>query len=207
LCRPGTTRCAGGIDGISITPQRARLAHDNAPDDALTTEVTEVTEDDLLTASRPALMTQASSLLSAPLVSGSGCAAAPFSAACTLSPSPESVKLGRDFTRATLRDWGMSALTDMAELVVSELVTNALRHGIPAACELDGQQVVRLRLLAQAPFAMCMVTDPARTIPVLREADPAAECGRGLTVVDACCVRWGWHLLDEGGKVVWALLR
>ena len=54
---------------------------------------------------------------------------------------------------------------------------------------------------------MCMVTDPERAIPVLRDADPAAESGRGLTVVEACCVRWGWHLLDEGGKVVWALLR
>lgn len=151
-------------------------------------------------------MTQAS-LLSAPLLSECGSVAAAPPATCTLSPSPESVKLGRDFTRATLRDWGMGALTDMAELVVSELVTNALRHGIPAACELGGQQFVRVRLLAQAPFVMCMVTDPARTIPVLREADPAAESGRGLTVVEACCVRWGWHLLDEGGKVVWALLR
>jgi two-component sensor histidine kinase len=117
------------------------------------------------------------------------------------------VKAGRDFTRATLREWGMSAVTDLAELVVSELVTNALRHGIPARRRVGDQHVVRLRLLGQAPFVMCMVADPERSIPVLRDADPAAESGRGLTVVDGCSVRWGWHLLDEGGKVVWALLR
>jgi anti-sigma regulatory factor (Ser/Thr protein kinase) len=173
----------------------------------MTTEVNEVSEDDLLTASRPEIMPSADGLLSAPLLADAISAPVQPAATCMLSPSPESVKLGRDFTRSTLRDWGMSALTDLAELVVSELVTNALRHGLPAARKLGDKQCVRLRLLAQAPFVMCMVTDPERTIPVLREADTAAESGRGLTVVEACCVRWGWHLLDEGGKVVWALLR
>ena len=173
----------------------------------MTTEVTEVSEEDLLTASRPEILPQDSSLLSAPLLSDFGCIAAQPSATYTLPPSPESVKAARGFTRATLLDWGMSALTDVAELVVSELVTNALRHGIPAAGEPGETPVVRLRLLAQEPFVMCMVTDPARTVPVLRGADLAAESGRGLTVVEACSVRWGWHLLDEGGKVVWALLR
>ena len=175
----------------------------------MTMEVTEVTEEDLLTASRPGTKPQASSLLSAPLLGdfASASIAAQPSATCTLPPSPESVKAARDFTRATLLEWGMSALTDVAELVVSELVTNALRHGIPAVCKPGEPPVVRLRLLAHDPFVMCMVTDPSVTIPVLREADPAAESGRGLTVVEACCVRWGWHLLDEGGKVVWALLR
>jgi anti-sigma regulatory factor (Ser/Thr protein kinase) len=173
----------------------------------MTTEVNEVSEEDLLTASRPEIMPPASSLLSAPLLADSVSAPVQPTATCTLSSSPESVKIGRDFTRATLRDWGMTALTDLAELVVSELVTNALRHGLPAARKLGDQQYVRLRLLAQSPFVMCMVTDPERAIPVLREADTAAESGRGLTVVEACCVRWGWHLLDEGGKVVWALLR
>jgi hypothetical protein len=72
-----------------------------------------VAEDNLLTASRPEIMTQAS-LLSAPLLSERGFVAAAPPATCTLSPSPESVKLGRDFTRATLRDWGMGAVTDVA---------------------------------------------------------------------------------------------
>ena len=166
-----------------------------------------MTEEDLLTVGRPGIMPRAGGFLSAPLLSDSGAVAVQLSATCTLSPSPDSVKVGRDFTRVTLQDWGMSALADAAELVVSELVTNALRHGIPAAPETGEPPVVRVRLLAPEPFVICMVTDPALTIPVLRDTDPAAESGRGLTVVEACCVRWGWHLLGEGGKVVWALLR
>jgi anti-sigma regulatory factor (Ser/Thr protein kinase) len=128
-------------------------------------------------------------------------------ATCLLGPRPESVRTGRDFTRTTLADWRLSGLTDMAELVVSELVTNALRHGVPSASGTPGDHCIRLRLLAQAPFVMCMVTDPGADIPVLRDSGPAEESGRGLNVVESCCVRWGWQSLDEGGKIVWALLR
>jgi anti-sigma regulatory factor (Ser/Thr protein kinase) len=171
-------------------------------------EVNEVSEDDLLTASRPGSTRQESNLLSAPpLLGDPACATAAPAATCTLGPQPESVQAARNFTRSTLRMWDMSELIDVAELVVSELMTNALRHGVPAADKAAGEHCLRLRLLAQAPFVMCMVTDPGRGIPVLRDSGPASESGRGLTVVEACCVRWGWHLLDEGGKVVWALLR
>ncbi len=167
-----------------------------------------MSEDQLLTASRPGTARQESPLLSAPpLLCDAASAIEQPTAACTLDASPESVKIARDFTRITLGLWGMDALTDLAELVVSELATNALRHGIPSARKIVSGHCVRLRLLAQAPFVMCMVTDPGHGIPVLRDSDLDSESGRGLTVVEACCVRWGWHLLDEGGKVVWALLR
>jgi len=181
----------------------------------VTTEVSGVSRVGFLAASTPHGLRQSSHLLSSqPRPAGAGCPPpAQPSAACQLGPRPESVKTGRDFTRATLVDWGLSALTDLAELVVSELVTNALRHGVPSARQLAGEHrltsehCIRLRLLAQAPFVMCMVTDPGHDIPVLRESGPTCESGRGLNVVESCSVRWGWHLLDEGGKVVWALLR
>lgn len=174
----------------------------------VTTEYSGVSRHDLRVAGAPQGMRQASQLVPSPLPSdGMGCQSAQPAATCLLQPRPESVKAGREFTRVTLRDWGMATLTDLAELVVSELVTNALRHGIPSARKPASENCVRLRLLAQAPFVMCMVADPGADIPVLREPGPAAESGRGLNVVESCCVRWGWHLLDEGGKVVWALLR
>ena len=138
---------------------------------------------------------------------GAGYAAAQPAATRSFRPLPESVKAGRDFARSALREWGMHTLADLAELVVSELVTNAVRHGVPSARTVVKENPIRLRLLAQPPFVMCMVTDPGADIPVLRESGPASECGRGLHVVESCCVRWGWHLLDEGGKVVWALMR
>lgn len=149
-----------------------------------------------------------------------------------LTARPEAVKAARDFTRRTLGGWGLQDLADDAILVVSELVTNAMQHaaqelkavipdvrgraavrngpagrsGAAVRSVLGGRPVIKLRLLAQPPYLMCMVTDPSREIPLRRQASPAEDTGRGLQVIESCCSRWGWHLLDEGGKVVWALL-
>ena len=131
-------------------------------------------------------------------------AAAPqLAAARALAAQPGSVKIARDFTRGTLRDWGMLAVADDAVLVVSELVTNALRYG---AASRSGQLGTWLRLLAQPPYLICLVTDATRDIPRRRLAGADDVAGRGLQVIESCCSRWGWHLLDQGGKVVWALL-
>jgi anti-sigma regulatory factor (Ser/Thr protein kinase) len=122
----------------------------------------------------------------------------------SLPPRPESVKFARDFTRVTLRSWGLTAVSDDAELVVSELVTNALRHAVRGPD--SDKPAITLRLLAQAPYLMCMVSDPSREIPLRRESGPDDPTGRGLQVIESCSSQWGWHLLDDGGKVVWALL-
>ena len=101
--------------------------------------------------------------------------------------------------------WRLAALVDVAGLVISELVTNALRHGMAQARVRPSERPIRLRLLGQPPYVMCMVTDPGSGIPVVRDPGRSRN-GRGLNVVESCCVRWGWHLLDGGGKVVWALM-
>jgi len=151
-----------------------------------------------------------------------------LAATCELTARPESAGIARDFTRMTLREWRMARLSDVAELVVSELVTNALRHGLLSARWMPGEHPIRLRLLRQDPYLMCMVTDPDTAGPVRIDAHSGAESGRGLQVVESCSVRWGWQPLDaralggldadggvgraEGGvgragKVVWALLQ
>jgi hypothetical protein len=139
-----------------------------------------------------------------------------FAATCELAPRPESAKMARDFTQRTLRGWRMARLSDVAELVVSELVTNALRHGLLSARWMPGEHPIRLRLLRQLPYLMCMVTDPDTAGPARIDSHNGAESGRGLRVVEACSVRWGWQRLDvldepggrvRAGKVVWALLQ
>jgi len=181
-----------------MTPHRAASP--------VTTEVMSVSHDWLRTPAGPA-GTSPLSPAHSPVPTMPSPAFSQPSASYPLRPFPESVRIGRDFTRTTLAQWGMSALTDLAELVVSELLTNALRHGMASARRVTDDCPIRLKLLGQDPYLMCMVSDPGAAIPVRRESGLFAESGRGLNVVESCCVRWGWHLLDNGGKVVWALLR
>ena len=122
-------------------------------------------------------------------------------------PQPESARRARKFTRITLQDWGMAGQIDVAELVVSELVTNSLRHGLLSAQRMPGEHPVGLTLLRLDPYLMCMVTDPGGQCPVRIDSCASAESGRGLQVVESCSVRWGWEPITSEGKVVWALLR
>jgi anti-sigma regulatory factor (Ser/Thr protein kinase) len=133
------------------------------------------------------------------LVGGAGApshGAHQLAASCALTARPESAGVARDFTRMTLREWRLARLSDVAELVVSELVTNALRHGLLSARWMPGEHPIRLRLLRQDPYLMCMVTDPDTAGPVRIDAHIGAESGRGLQVVESCSVRWGWQTLD-----------
>lgn len=128
-------------------------------------------------------------------------------AACPLSAAPESARRARDFTKVTLDDWGMGAQIDMAELVVCELVTNSLRHGLLSSRWMPDEHPIGLTLLRRDPYLMCMVTDPEPSGPVLMEPSASTESGRGLQVVESCSEAWGWQPVDGAGKVVWALLR
>lgn len=116
------------------------------------------------------------------------------------------VKYARDHTAAVMSAWELAGHVPAATLVVSELVTNALRHALPYAMSRPRPPVL-LRLVRRRRSVMCLVADPSDRPPVLAEADFAAETGRGLYLVAAHSRRWDWApRRDRPGKWVWALL-
>ncbi|WP_283137896.1 ATP-binding protein [Rhizohabitans arisaemae] len=120
----------------------------------------------------------------------------------TLSTGAGSVRVARDATRSALQSWGLAPLVDDAALVVSELVTNAIRH----AALISGRPIT-LTLMRQPAHVMCAVADPSDAVPIPKEPDFISESGRGLYIVETYSYRWGWDPLDDGGKAVWALFR
>ncbi|AEW97778.1 regulator [Streptantibioticus cattleyicolor NRRL 8057 = DSM 46488] len=136
------------------------------------------------------------------------------SSSCELAARYESVRDARAFARDTLHRWRLADLFDNVALVASELVTNALRHGVgtgtgphptslPTSPPVD--PVVRLSLAHWTERVVCAVRDPSSRGPVTRAPDHIAESGRGLHLVASCSETWGWHPLAGAGKVVWAL--
>ncbi|MFG2309171.1 SpoIIE family protein phosphatase [Streptomyces sp. NPDC048566] len=95
-----------------------------------------------------------------------------------------------------LEGWGLTEATFTAELVVSELVTNAIRYGEPP---------IRLRLIHDETTLICEVSDTSHTAPHLRRAQISDEGGRGLLLVAQLTQRWGSRHTPEG-KTIWAEL-
>ncbi|MCB5166019.1 ATP-binding protein [Streptomyces bambusae] len=139
------------------------------------------------------------------------------SASCALPARFEAVRGARSFTRSTLCQWGLDERFDDVSLVVSELVTNALRHALPeGAREGEADSPVRLHLMRWSTRLVCAVRDPSEDCPA-GEGEPFSpartednfdlESGRGLFLVDSYSDSWGWHPLAGRltGKVVWAL--
>jgi len=98
-----------------------------------------------------------------------------------LSARPEEARTARRFVRELLTSWGLEALADDAEMIVDELVVNAVLHG------------TRVGL--------------ARETPMPRQPDWGGETGRGLQIVAALSHVWGWSPIAGHGKAVWAVLR
>jgi hypothetical protein len=109
-----------------------------------------------------------------------------------LEPDPKSVSKAREFARERLLSWGLGELVDTTELLVSELVTNALRHG-------HGD--IRLRLLRDRTL-VCEVWDDALVQPRRRRARDTDEGGRGLQLVTLLSSAWGSRRTHMG-KTVW----
>ncbi|MFH8802067.1 ATP-binding protein [Streptomyces sp. NPDC017936] len=106
--------------------------------------------------------------------------------------SPTACGLARNVIRDVLPRWGLHDLVPTAELLVSELVSNALRHA-SGPLRLTLERVSDLR---------CLVSDGTTDSPRPTDAGPDDENGRGLTLVDLLAARWGCERGPEG-KSVW----
>ncbi|MFK0103716.1 SpoIIE family protein phosphatase [Streptomyces sp. NPDC091217] len=109
-----------------------------------------------------------------------------------LEPEDAAPGRARRLARRALARWGLEELSDSVELLVSEVVTNAVRYA---------SRPVTLRLL-RTDVLRCEVGDDVPQLPRLRQARATDEGGRGLYLVNRLARRWGATRLSTG-KVVW----
>ncbi|MFJ9380229.1 ATP-binding protein [Streptomyces sp. NPDC101455] len=101
----------------------------------------------------------------------------------------------RRIVRAALHYWRLASIADTAELLTSELVTNALRHG--------AGHDIGMRVFLSEAHLVIEVRDGSANRPVLRQATPEDEDGRGLVLVDAMADKWG---TSADGTMTWCSL-
>ncbi|MFF2518258.1 SpoIIE family protein phosphatase [Streptomyces sp. NPDC058086] len=113
-------------------------------------------------------------------------------ATCDIPPDPSMVQRARKWVGQQLKEWGLTEEEFVTELVVSELVTNAIRYGAPP---------IQLRLIRDRTLT-CEVSDGSSTAPHLRHARVFDEGGRGLLLVAQLTEKWGTRHTTMG-KTIW----
>nr|WTB34495.1 serine/threonine-protein phosphatase [Streptomyces sp. NBC_00830] len=111
-----------------------------------------------------------------------------------LPADPAAVSHARTHIAEKLTAWGLTDAAPTTELIVSELVTNAIRHAQPP---------IQLRLIHYAGSLVCEVADGSSTSPHLHRARTFDENGRGLFIVAQLAERWGTRQ-NHHGKTIWA---
>jgi anti-sigma regulatory factor (Ser/Thr protein kinase) len=121
-----------------------------------------------------------------------------------LGALPGAVACARLHARQVLWEWGLSTFSENVELLVSELMTNAMQASLSAERVLP----VNLRLSSDRSRLLVQVEDTSRNPPAPAVgAHDDDESGRGLLIVDAISTKWGWDAKkDHSGKTVWALI-
>ncbi|GGY18603.1 hypothetical protein GCM10010358_82210 [Streptomyces minutiscleroticus] len=121
-----------------------------------------------------------------------------------IARSVEAVRAIRLMARVVMSEWGLQHLADEAALLLSELVTNAVRHARGTS--------LRVQLTRQTKHTVYLaVVDYApHRLPAPRVPGPDEDSGRGLLLVEALAVRWGCDLMGAParpwGKRTWAVL-
>lgn len=132
----------------------------------------------------------------------------PSSAHIELAAVPTAPAVARSFVRHTLRTWSLDELADNAELIASELVTNAVKAtGVagpePSCLDLRDLALVVMRLRVHDGALRIAVQDSSHEQPRPQAAGDDAEGGRGLFLVEALSTRWDVRPTQDG-KVTWA---
>jgi len=137
-----------------------------------------------------------------------------LSSALVLGALPSAVSCARLHARNVMYEWGLQATAEAVELVVSELMTNAVLattgvDGRPRyANDLAGLPEVHVRLFSVRARVIVEVWDASSGAPEPKHAEPEEPGGRGLMLVETLSERWGWRVVPGwAGKVVWAELR
>lgn len=120
-----------------------------------------------------------------------------------LGAFPDAVPCARLHARNLLWEWGLDWLTEHAELIISELMTNAVN----AVRSGGSVGPVRLWLRSDSTRLLISVWDGNPLPPVQVFSGRETEGGRGLMLVSTLARQWDWYAPPQiGGKVVWALL-
>ena len=122
---------------------------------------------------------------------------AALAARLELPGEPLGVPMARSFVSELLAEWDLHGLVPASELLVSELVANAVQH-VPGRCAVE--------LTCHADMLRVAVSDSGPGMPDLRVMSPSSERGRGLHIVSAFSAAWGVDQLQDGRKLVWAEL-
>lgn len=130
-----------------------------------------------------------------------------------LGALPGAVPCFRLHARQMLWEWGLDAFTRPAELVVSELTTNAVHasRGLSGSHYggrwAPGLPPVRMWLVSDGERLVIHVWDASHLVPTPQDTDLDAENGRGLLLVASMCADWGSYIPEgSSGKIVWALV-
>jgi anti-sigma regulatory factor (Ser/Thr protein kinase) len=124
----------------------------------------------------------------------------PLRSSLVIGALPGAVPCARLHVRQVLWEWKLTEPSEDVELLVSELVTNALR----VTQAMEQASPIRLWVLSDKRQILIMVWDGNQRPPVRIEATDEAEGGRGLLLVETLSEQWGWYpAKDIGGKWVW----
>jgi anti-sigma regulatory factor (Ser/Thr protein kinase) len=135
-------------------------------------------------------------------------AARPLQTYLELAALPSAVPCARGHVRAVTHEWGLADLADTAELLASELVSNAVQASERLKTRADQTllPVVRITIGLDGSALVIRVWDASDDMPVRQEAAPGDDSGRGLMIIDALSADWGAYREPDGGKVVWAAI-